>query len=336
MPRGIELHIPFPSRISPDADRAGERHLIWPRSHGLLNDEQAVRKHEEARYAELAARFYPDATGADLDLGVDLMSWFFVFDDLFDGPEGEDPAAAQALVDSTMEALRLPVRSSDAPVVRAFSDLWRRSREGMSAQWRRRAAEHWRAYLQGYVTEAAHRQRGVMPTVEEHLRLRRETIGVHPTVDLAERIGRFEVPGRIHTAPWATEMRAIAAEVDTIHNDLCSVEKEEARGEMHNLLLILERRGHRTRAEGVEEMRRMIRSRTERFLVLESRLPGLCDSSRLTEAERVPVFRFTDALRAVMRGDYDWAEGSGRYTSAGHPGEPYASPGTSDGREATR
>ncbi|WP_411129225.1 terpene synthase family protein [Streptomyces sp. x-19] len=295
-----------------------------------------MRRHESARYAELAARFYPDATGADLDLGVDLMSWFFVFDDLFDGPDGEDPARARALVSSTMEALRRPAGPSAAPVVRAFADLWQRSREGMSAAWRRRAAEHWCAYLQGYVTEAAHRHRGRMPTVEEHLRLRRETIGVHPTVDLAERIGHFEVPWRIHAAPWAAEMRAIAAEVDTIHNDLCSAEKEEARGEIHNLLLILERREHRTRAEGVEEMRRMIRSRTERFLVLESRLPSLCDSFRLTEAQRAAVFRFADALRAVMRGDYDWAERSGRYTSADRPDEPYANPGAFDDREAAR
>ncbi|WP_439674007.1 hypothetical protein [Embleya sp. MST-111070] len=129
MPRGIDLHIPFPCRISPDVDRATERHLAWPLLHGLLADEEAVRRHERARYAELAARFYPDASGADLDLGVDLMSWFFVFHELFDGPSGEDPSRAQALVGSTMEALRRPVRPSPAPVVRAFSDLWERSRE---------------------------------------------------------------------------------------------------------------------------------------------------------------------------------------------------------------
>ncbi|WP_405639216.1 terpene synthase family protein [Streptomyces uncialis] len=119
-------------------------------------------------------------------------------------------------------------------------------------------------------------------------------------------------------------MRHIAAEVDTIHNDLCSVEKEEARGEIHNLLLIVERRRGCTRAEAVEEMRGMIRSRTERFLVMEARLPGLCDSFRLTEAQRVRVHRFAHALRAVMRGDYDWAERSGRYTSENTPSEQKA------------
>ncbi|MCM2393687.1 terpene synthase family protein [Streptomyces albipurpureus] len=325
MPRGIDLHIPFPRRISRDVDRARDQHLHWPRSHGLLEGEEVVRRHAGARYAELAARFYPDAVGEELDLGVDLMSWFFLFDDTFDGPDGEDPARAGLLVESVTQVLRRPATPADPPAVRAFSDLWRRSCDGMSPQWRQRAAEHWRTYLSGYVLEANHRQLGLMPTVEEHLLLRRETIGVYPTVDLAERIGGFEVPEHVYADGRLTAMRHIAAEVDTIHNDLCSVEKEEARGEIHNLLLILERQGC-TRAEAVEEMRRMIRSRTERFLVLETGLTGLCDSFRLTEARRVSVHRFADALRAVMRGDYDWAEQSGRYATENTPREQETAP----------
>lgn len=321
MPRGIDLHIPFPRRISHDVDRARTRHLHWPRSYGLLDGKGAVRRHAGARYADLAARFYPDAAGDDLDLGVDLMSWFFLFDDLFDGPEGENPTRARALVEGVAQVLRRPATTSEPPVVRAFSDLWQRSCDGMSPRWRRRAAAHWRTYLSGYVAEALHRQQDLMPTVEEHLLLRRETIGVYPTVDLAERIGRFEVPAHVYADDVPKAIRHIAAEVDTIHNDLCSVEKEEARGEIHNLLLILEKRRRCTRAEAVEEMCRMIRSRTERFLVLEAELPALCDSSRLTEAQRVSVRRFADSLRAVMRGDYDWAEQSGRYAHENIPRE---------------
>uniref|UniRef100_UPI0038B62B9A terpene synthase family protein n=1 Tax=Streptomyces niveus TaxID=193462 RepID=UPI0038B62B9A len=147
------------------------------------------------------------------------------------------------------------------------------------------------------------------------------TIGVYPTVDLAERIGRFEVPEHVYADNVPKAIRHVAAEVDTIHNDLCSVEKEEARGEIHNLLLILEKWRRCTRAEAVEEMCRMIRSRTERFLVLEAAVPALCDSLRLTEAQRVSVRRFADSLLAVMRGDYDWAEQSGRYANENIPRE---------------
>src|SRR5882757_5377102 len=80
MPQGVPLHIPFPSRISPDFDRALACHLDWPRSFGLLPTPGAERRHLRCNYGELAARFHPSATGTDLDLAIDQQSWYFVFD----------------------------------------------------------------------------------------------------------------------------------------------------------------------------------------------------------------------------------------------------------------
>ena len=47
---------------------------------------------------------------------------------------------------------------------------------------------------------------------------------------------------------------------------------------------------------------------------MESAIPALYAELRLSAAQRRNVDRYiADALRAVMRGDYDWAERSGRY-----------------------
>ena len=84
MPQDVDFHIPLPGRQSPDHARADAEQLAWPRSLGLIRSEAAAERHLRGGYADLASRFYPHATGADLDLGVDLMSWFFLFDDLFE------------------------------------------------------------------------------------------------------------------------------------------------------------------------------------------------------------------------------------------------------------
>lgn len=298
-----------------------DRHLHWPQSYGLLDGKAAVRRHAGARYADLAARFYPDAAGDDLDLGVDLMSWFFLFDDLFGGPEGEDPTRARALVESVAQVLRRPAAPSDVPVVRAFSDLWRRSCDGMSPQWRRSTQRSTGAPISPGTSPRRYTGSATScPRSRNICCCAGRTIGVYPTVDLAERIGRFEVPEHVYADNVPKAIRHVAAEVDTIHNDLCSVEKEEARGEIHNLLLILES-GDGARVPRPLRRCAMFRSRTERFLVLEAELPALCDSLRLTEAQRVSVRRLADSLRAVMRGDYDWAEQSGRYANENIPRE---------------
>jgi pentalenene synthase len=314
MPRGIELHYPFPSRISPDYERARSAHLRWPRRFELLETVWAAERHARADYAGLAARFYPTAVGADLDLGVDLMSWYFLFDDPFDGPLGEDLHQVRRLTRAMVHALDHDPGPSAEPIVRAFADLWERSCAGMSRTWRYRAAGHWRAYFSGYVTEAEHRIHAVRLSADGHLRLRRDTIGVQPTIDLAERLGHYEVASRAFFSEHLTAMRLIAAEVDTLHNDICSVEKEEAIGDLNNMVLIVEREQGCDRPTSVAVVSWMLRERVERFLALESDIPALCSELRLSPSQSHDVDRYVaDALRTVMRGDLDWAEQSGRY-----------------------
>lgn len=316
MPLGVETHIPFPDRVSPDVARAEAVHLDWPRSFGLLPTERSARRHVQGRFPELAGRFNPRAVGPELDLSTDQMSWFFLFDDLFDGDAGSSVEKARALVEAVEAVLREEGPGPDLanPVVAAFADLWRRSREGMSPAWRTRAVTSWRTYLAGHVTEAANRRAVSDPTREEQIALRAETGGVRPILDLAERLGGFEVPDDVWHSPELTEMRRLAAEVVILDNDIVSVEKEERIGD-HNLVLHVERRAPGTsRARAVEEVGELLRTRTDRFLDLAATFtdpafdPGRGDAGTAVRHRYVQ-----DALMSVMRGAHDWQQHSERY-----------------------
>src|SRR5262245_2188176 len=112
MPQDFDVSITFPVRRNPDAERARAVHLEWPRKLGLITNGAAAERHRNGDYADLACWFYPAATGSDLDLGVDLMSWFFLFDDQFDGPAGDDPALARQLTDAVIAAVDRPLDDS--------------------------------------------------------------------------------------------------------------------------------------------------------------------------------------------------------------------------------
>jgi pentalenene synthase len=316
MPCGVDFHIPFPSRISADVGRAERRHLDWPCSFGLLATEEARRRHARAKYADIGARFQPRAVGADLDLSVDQMSWFFIFDDLFDGPRGA-PGPALELVSSVAKVLDRAPRQNAEPIVRAFADLWRRSRQEMSPAWQKRAADNWRDCLTGYVEEVDNRQRVHPLGIREYLRIRRHTIGIQPPLDLAERVGGFEMPARALTSELLATMRRLGKNMLIVHNDVCSVEKEEATGDANNLVLILERSRNLSRQEAIAIACALVRQWTTDFLAHERELPRFCESLGLDPAGRSAVKHYhVDGLRAVIRGTVDWSELTGRYAIA--------------------
>lgn len=263
-------------------------------------------------YAEVAGRFHPTATGADLDLAVDQQSWFFLFDDVFDGPAGTDADTVRQLVRDV--AAELDGRHAGShPLARAFADLWSRSTTGMSETWRARAAADWHAYLSGYVDEALARGRRTLPRAFEHLALRTRTIGALPVLDMAERVGHYECPARALDSPLLQEMRRLAVEVVILDNDIVSVEKEESLGDL-NLVLLLENECACSRMEAIDRMCTMVAERISRFVELRHELPALTRSLGLNDREYEALERYRrDALQTLMRGAYDWDQNAERY-----------------------
>ena len=315
--RNIELHIPFPSHAETDVDGARARNLDWMKAQGLLPTKESEDRYLSWRLAELSCRFHPTATGDDLDLGVDTHGFFFLFDDQFDGPIGEDPAKAEVvcreMVEVASDDATAPARAR-SPLARAWLDAWRRSVTGMSPGWRARARHDWKVYFMAYKAEARNRHRRAVPDLDRYIRGRREAIGVAPTLNLAERCGRFEVSPFLSTTRYIQEMRDISADVVTFANDLFSVDKEEAAGDFHNYILILMHHRRCTRQQAIEQLGRATRDRTRRFLQLGAQLDSFCSTLDVAEEQRRTARLFVRAAQACMRGNYDWSMVSRRYT----------------------
>jgi pentalenene synthase len=304
----------FPARINPHFDRAPAAYLPWLRSFGLFATAEEEQKHVEGRYGELAARFHPTATGPGLILAIDQMNWFFCFDDAFDGVRGDDPILAEQLVAAVAGVLDNIGPGSPEALARSFADVWSRSCMGMSAEWRERAARHWRTYLFAHIIETANRQRRRRLTVKEHLRLRCATVGVQPTLDMSERACGYEVPAAAFDHAHLGAMRTVITEITSIDNDVYSLAKEEAAEEPHNVILILSKELGISREQALVMATRMIDERISRFLALRDQVDEMCGALQLARAQRGDVRRYVhDALETMLRAPVDWSAVSGRY-----------------------
>ncbi|WP_344533954.1 isoafricanol synthase [Streptomyces albiaxialis] len=318
--RAALLDIPFPDPLNKAAGRARRHTLDWLAAFGLLSGTAATREYDALRLERLMAYFYPDAAPDDLELATDLNGWFFVFDDQFDTTLGRSPARIPPLVDALLCALDDGPREATVragPLAAAFRDVWVRATAGMPDHWRRRFRAHWREYLCAYEWEARHRTSGATLSLADFLSLRRRSIGVQPCLDLAERCGGYSVPDALHGALPVAVLRELTADVVLFVNDLVSLEKELAADDVNNSVLVLRSRAGCSMEEAVRRVARLANARVARFQQLAAALPAFLDGESAAPAVRHGVARYTDAMRALMRGNLSWSLETPRYADTG-------------------
>ncbi|MGV9643890.1 terpene synthase family protein [Streptomyces sp. NPDC003514] len=316
MPQNVAINLPIPSRLNPGLAAARERHLEWMRRRGLVVGDTAARRYRFSAVADLAAYSYPDAVGEDLDLAFDTMGWFFLFDDLFDVPEGCEADEAVDVCQRLIALLSDGTRShpdDERPLVAAFADIWRRTRAGMSEEWRQRAAHNWVDYLVGNLTEEIDRRTWVPQDFATRMRIGHRTLGLIPSLDLAERLGHFEIPPLVWHSSHLDAMRRAAVDAVKLINEIMSLENDDARGDP-NLVHCLMRQRDCSRQEAIPMAVALVQSSVARLHEQARTIPLFSSRLGLTGAQSEKLHRYATAMLTWIRGSYDWSRSNGRYS----------------------
>jgi Terpene synthase family 2, C-terminal metal binding len=335
--RAAAVRIPFPARLNLHAERARQHTLQWVQGMGLLTGDVATAEYDALRLERLMAYFYPDAAASRLELAADFNAWFFIFDDQFDGGLGTRPEEIRRVVDTlvgTMTVQGTPVAGDtpgargpgdvprpgdekDTPLVRAFRDIWLRSTASAPDGWRLRFREHWRAYLAAHEGEAHQRNAERPPSFKQFLEVRRESIGVRPCLDFTERCGGYTLPDELYRSPALREMREITGDVVIFVNDIVSLVKELAAGDVNNSVIV--HRAHKgcTIEESVEHVSALANTRTARFTRLATALPGTLARHGVPRETCEHVSHYVDGMRHLMAGNLAWSLATSRYDETG-------------------
>ena len=323
----MELNLPYPRRFNEHRDTAEAHNLDWLRGHGMLTGSDAVALYTRWDIPDLAARSFPDLGAEDLCLATDLFSFYFLFDDQFDDELGLHPSAVAAACDPLIRiAHGEPTGPADSPVTSSFRDLWRRSSTGMSSRWRARAATNWEWYFAAHPNEALGRTlaaeaeaEGIDPTIPDraaYLMLRRGADGTETVLDMIERF-EAEVPPAAFHSPQLRLMRQLAADAPAFSNDVYSYDKEAPRGDVYNLVVILQHQRQCKREEASVAVLAEAQWMIDQYLQLAVEIPELCERLGLRADERLAVERYADGLIAWMGGYFDWESRTARYRPQG-------------------
>ena len=329
-----------PSPVSAWTEQAEAAVREWTVAFGLTRSACARDRFARTAAGALAGRVYATAIDPDrLETVTAWIGWLFLIDDQLDeGETGRDlrlvrerlrPFIALATEmmgrraarrqDGVAKAGPAGEPSSRLPLVSALRDIWYRVGGRMTENWRAVFARHYLGYLSGCEWEVANRARGRIPPLHEFVPNRRHAGAIWPSLDLLEYAADAPLPDALRSHPLLLEARTACADVVCWSDDLLTVDKERAHGDVHNLVIVLEHQTGCDEQTAFDKAGERIASRIADFNALRQKILAMNIGDDTGDA----LDRYIEGLHHWMQGHLDWGLQTIRYDANAAVGVPY-------------
>ncbi|MGA4839701.1 terpene synthase family protein [Streptomyces sp. G45] len=232
-------------------------------------------------YTDLVAGYYIGAPDELLAAIADLSSWFFGWDDRHDRDavhgRAERWAGLCRALHRTLQDPAEQLHHAD-PLVAGFADCVTRLYSHLGRRWNERFARHFHPVIDAYDHEFGNRRTGTVPSVEAYIELRRLTFAHWVWIDLLEPTAGRELPDEVRRHPAYREAARATQDFSAWYNDLCSLPKELAGDEVHNLGISLIHHEGLSLEEAVREVHRRVSECVRDFLAVEPDVLEIADS----------------------------------------------------------
>ncbi|MFF6997217.1 epi-isozizaene synthase [Streptomyces sp. NPDC008313] len=283
MPPALSLPVietGFSRRLHPYWPSLQENTRSWLLEKRLMPADKVEEHADGLRYTDLMAGYYLGAPDEVMQAIADYSAWFFVWDDRHDRDVVHGRQAAwrglRLRLHQALDSPHTHLHHTD-PLVAGFADSMVRLYSFLGPRWNARFARHFHAVIDAYDREFDNRTAGRVPTVEDYLELRRLTFAHWIWTDLLEPSAEQEIPDAVRKHPAYRRAALLSQEFAAWYNDLCSLPKELAGDEVHNLGISLIHHRGLTLAEAITKLRRRVEECISEFLSAEKDAIRLAD-----------------------------------------------------------
>jgi hypothetical protein len=317
-PFRVAISCPIPSAMHSEASTLRESHHAWARRFRVLPTERAFERFAATRFDELIAYQSHGWPVESAMVSCNLMTWYFVFDDIMDMEHNLDDTGkryALALCKRHIELLDGARAEAHEPeVVQAFDDYLHQVRALGGGHpgtdvWYRRMVHHLKEYICGTSWEAA---AGPMTAsrvnTAMYMQVRHMTVGIEPCFDLMALIAGVS-PEPIQGNFYLARLARLAVNHGIWINDLAGLNRDIRCG-LANVVFTLQRDHSLSLPEAARMVGRMCDEELLAFEQLVEQLPLLVVDY---EQNKAAIDGYVDVLRRWMRGLVDWSARSDRY-----------------------
>ncbi|MGV9423795.1 epi-isozizaene synthase [Streptomyces sp. NPDC003656] len=296
----------FPRQLHPYWPKLQENTRRWLLEKRLMPADKVREYADGLCYTDLMAGYYLGAPDEVLQAIADYSAWFFVWDDRHDrdivhGRSG-DWRRLRHRLHAALDAPASHLHHGDC-LVAGFADSVLRLYSFLPSTWNQRFARHFHEVIEAYDREFRNRTEGRVPGVEEYLALRRLTFAHWIWTDLLEPSAGCELPDFVRKNPDYRRAALLSQEFAAWYNDLCSLPKEIAGDEVHNLGISLVTHEGLKLEEAVDELRRRVEECVREFLEAEREALRFADT---LDDGTVHGKEWSDAVRMCVGNMRNW------------------------------
>lgn len=244
-----EFDLPYPLTLNPHHREAKRRSEEWAERMGLLDDLWNRRMMEGFDLALCSAGLDPDATLEELETSALWLTWGTYADDYYPFVFGRSRDLVAAKEQTERLKSLMPLEDPAArtvpvfnPLERSLAELWARTATPMDPAARAELRGTLEVMLDSWLWELHNTVLHRVPDPVDYIEMRRATFGAELTM-LMSRLGhRRALPPEVFRTGTVRALENSVADYGALVNDLFSYQKEiEVEGEVHNLLLVLQK-----------------------------------------------------------------------------------------------
>ena len=315
------FHMPYRLELSPHLDSARRQNDDWSARMGFFAEGVWTRRYSwDIDLPLAAAGMDPDGTPEEIYLSTDWLTWGTYGDDYFPRVYGSTRNVAAAKAAVARMAAFMPVDLDATPepanaLERSLADLWWRTAVSLSQRGRRAARTAVMRMLESWPWELANQLQHRIPDPVDYIEMRRGTFGADLTMSLSRITRERDLPPEFFDSRTMQSIHNAAMDYLAFANDIFSYQKEiEFQGELHNLVLVIQKFLEVTRDESVRLVNELMTARIHQFEhLIATELPVLVERFALHESARVALTAHLDEIRDWLAGVLHWHQETTRY-----------------------
>ncbi|KAI8976599.1 terpenoid synthase [Trametes punicea] len=301
---------PFPLQCNPYYERASAASKTWLTS-GCKLSKKKRNALQGLKGGLLTAMSYPFAGYDQFRVCCDWINYLFHLDDICDEM---DDRATVSTAHEIIGALRDPhCFHPSSAVGRLTKSFWSRFTESATPGAQRRFIETFELFFKAVEQQAKDRKTGDIPDLESYIALRRNTSGCKPCWAFIEYANNLDLPDSVMGDPTVRGLEEAANDLVTWSNDIFSYNVEQAKGDTHNMIVVVQNQENLDRQSALDYVGELCVGSIHRFQALRQELPSW--GPEIDAQLQV----YVDGLAHWMISNLNWSFESERYFGRAGP-----------------